>query len=204
MRTFLLVPVAIALSGCVHWVVFGHSFDKESAAQQASAELPPAKPPVQPARAVSRSMLQGVSLTLTLAAREKADPDQRISRDALVAALKGELRARKLLAEGGLKAERSMTVVINDFTTRPSSNAVIFGYVISEGFLTGDVHVSATSGEPLQAFRIKAQSRLVTPAAAQDNPPLDSLYARFANLTVDGLSGAPRRPEDLTNSEAPR
>lgn len=234
MRALFLVPVALVLSGCGRWVVFGHTFESEPAAQQAvppqpgtapsSAAQPAAPdstgaqptsapsanqplaattPPGQASLAPSRSPLQGVTVTLTSAAQEQAATDPRFKQDAVVAAVESELRARKLLAEDGVKPERTVTIVIDDFATHPTSNAVIFGYVTSEGTLTGDVDVRATSGQQLQAFQVTAKSRLVTRASGEDNQALHALYRKFAKLAVDKLSGT-SKPDDVTNSEAPR
>jgi hypothetical protein len=148
--------------------------------------------------------LRGVTVTLTLPAQEKAATDRRFKEDAVAAAIENELRARKLLAEDDAKAERTVAVVIDDFATQPTSNAVIFGYVVSEGTLTGDVDVRATSGQQLQAFQVTAKSRLVMPASGEDNHALHALYNKFAKLAVDGLAGATSKPGDVTDKEAPR
>jgi hypothetical protein len=240
-RALFLVPVAIALSGCAGWVVFGHTIEKpadsrsEPAAPQPVATQSATAPPVaaqpaapqpagaqptavapsanqavatetasiQPSPGPSRSLLKGVTVTLTPAARQKAATDRRFKEDALVAAIENELRARKLLAENDVKAERTVAVVIDGFATRPSSNAVVFGYIMSVGTLTGNVDVRAASGEELQTFRIAAKSRLATPTSGEDTQPLHALYSKFANLTVDDLSGT-TRPDDVTNNEVPR
>jgi hypothetical protein len=148
--------------------------------------------------------LKGVTVTLTPPAQEKAAADRRFKQDGVVAAIESELRARKLLAENDVKAERTVAVIIDDFATRPTSNAVIFGYVISEGTLAGSVDVRDTSGQQLQAFRITAKARLVIPASGEDNHALHALYSKFANLAVDALSGTTGKPDDVTNNEAPR
>ena len=224
-RSLFLVPVAIALSGCGHWVVFGHDFGhsgSEPTAQQSvppqpatapsgpaaaapSADQPvtPAPPAGQPSPRPSRSPLKGVTVSLTLPAQEKAAADGRFKQDDVVAAIESELRARKLLAENDVKAERTVSIVIDEFTAKPTNNAVIFGYVISEGILSGSVDVRATSGQQLQNFQITAKSRLVTHASGEDNHPLHALYSKFANLAVDGLSATAGKPDDVTNSEAP-
>jgi hypothetical protein len=227
MRALFLFPIAIALSGCARWVVFGHDFGapgSERAAQQqpvppqsATAPSQPTdvapfadqpvaseKPPVQPSPGPSLSPFKGVTVTLTLPAQEKAAADRRFKEDAVIAAIESELRARKLLAEDDATAERTVAVVIDDFATRPTSNAVIFGHVMGEGTLTGIVNVRASSGRQLQTFRITAKSRLVTPASGEDNQALRALYSKFANLAVNTLSGTSGKPDDVTNNEAPR
>jgi hypothetical protein len=148
--------------------------------------------------------LKGVTVTLTLPAQEQAAADRRFKEEAVVTAIESELRARQLLAEDDAEAGRTVAVVIDEFTTRPTSNAVIFAHVISEGTLTGSVDVRATSGQQLQAFQITAKSRLVTPASGGDNDALHALYSKFAKLTVNALSGTAGKPDDITNSEAPR
>ena len=147
--------------------------------------------------------MKGVTVSLTLPAQEKAAADERFKQDDVVAAIESELRSRKLLAENDVNAERTVAIVIDDFTARPTNNAVIFGYVISEGILSGSVDVRSTSGRQLQTFQITAKSRLVTHASGEDNHPLHALYSKFANLAVDGLSATTGKPDDVTNSEAP-
>jgi hypothetical protein len=145
-----------------------------------------------------------VTVALTLPAQEEAAADRRFKQDDVVAAIESEFRARELLAEGDVKAERTVAIIIDDFATRPSSNAVIFGNVISEGTLTGSIDVRDTTGKQLQTFLIIAKSRLVTPASGEDNHALHALYEKFANLAVDSLSGTTGKPDDVTNREAPR
>jgi hypothetical protein len=232
MRTqaLFLLPVAIALSGCAGWVVFGHTIEDKPATPVQQPAISPQQPVIspqpsgvaspqqaavnaQPAEQIGHT-LKGVTVTFTPEARQKINADRRFKEDALVAAVENELRARHLLDPGATgaghtiadraNADRAIEIVIDDFATRPATNAVVFGYLLGEGTLTGTIDVRGASGEQLQAFRIEADSRLATSADGTDEQPLRPLYRKFANLTVSNLSGAPRKSDDSTNTEVPR
>jgi hypothetical protein len=194
-RYLVLVILLLALSGCARWVIFGHTYEPKAA-------TPVGEPNAQPGP--SRSPLRVAAVTLTAEVREKASADPRFKEGGVLTAIESELRADGFLADEDAKADRAVTVVIDDFNTRPATNAVVFGSVISEATLAGNVEVHAASGRMLQAFRIEAKSRLVTPASGADEQGLRKLYGKFAEEVVAELSGIPRKPDDVTNSEAPR
>ena len=120
-------------------------------------------------------------------------------------AIESELRSRRLLSsptETGSPG-RTVAISVDAFTARTTSNVIMFGQVFEAGTLTGDVIVRDGSGIAVQTYRIKANSHINRPAAGATTNTLTPLYKKFADLTVDNLSGAPPKPVDLTNTGMP-
>jgi hypothetical protein len=187
-----IAPIIPMVSGCAGSVVFGHTIGQAhptSTVQAASA--PDAK-------------LRAVALAFTSKAGEKIDADPRFNRDALLAAIQGELRTHDLIDDNGnTHADGIVEITIDDYAIRPTSNAVVLGYVLSNAALTGDVEVRDAAGQELQTFKIKANSRLATPANDGQAQPLASLYREFADLMVSELMGVHIKA-DNSNTEMPR
>ena len=207
-----IVPIIPMLSGCAGWVVFGHTIGQDrptptvqAAPPEQSAPAPTQAPtqaatqaPVQPAvasqpRAATGSTdakLRAVTVALTPEAQQKIDADPRFSRDALLAAIHDGLRTHKLIDDNGdAQVDGTIEIVIDNFATRPASNAVVFGYVLSRATLAGNIKVRDAAGRELRAFEIKADSPLATPTTGGQAQSLGSLYHRFADLTVSELTG---------------
>jgi hypothetical protein len=226
-----LVLVTMMLSGCAGWVVFGHTIGEghptpagQSAPQVPVAPQAPVVPrtPVAPqtgaapqttvASRVSAALPAGSKLTavrvsFTPEVKKKVNADPRFKDGALLTAIERELRSRKLLNDNDpadATADRTVEVVIDDFATGASSNAVVFGYVLGTGTLAGIIDVRDAAGQELQTFRIKTDSRLATPADDEQAQPLQALYHKFADLTVDNLTGVPQKPDQTSNNEVPR
>jgi len=205
----LLIPVAAAalmsLSGCAGWVVFGHTVQGPQPAttvppppttQVPTTQPTPAQAPVatQPVAAPSASadtpMLKAVTLTFTPAARQKIAAEPQFQQATLLTAIESELRAHKLLDANDPHARGTAEISIDDFATRSTSNAVVFGYILGTGTLSGNVAVHAVAGNALRDARITAQSHLAKPVSDDQGNPFGPLYHRFAAATVDSLTGA--------------
>jgi hypothetical protein len=207
----LLLPVAVAalmsLSGCAGWVVFGHTIQGPQPATAAqpppTTQVPtpqptPAQAPVatqplaaQPAPPASPEtpILKAVTLTFTPAAQQKIAAEPQFQQATLLTAIESELRAHKLLDTNDPHARGTAEISIDDFTTRPTSNAVVFGYILGTGTLSGNVAVHAVAGNTLRDARITAQSHLAKPVSDGQANPFDPLFHRFATATVDSLTG---------------
>jgi hypothetical protein len=218
MRTkgLLAIALLLTLSGCAaRWTVFGHSMggsapvdtgskpaDPAAVALPATttspastAQIPEATTPTttapRPASAAELPKIKSVKVTFTPTARDKVAAEPRFTEDGLVAAITGELRAQKLLDESGAGAGDTLEILIDDFVIHTTSNAVIFGYVLSSGTLKGHLEVLAPDGKPLRNSRIQARSSLTKPAGADQANFFEPLYKGFADLTARNLTGAP-------------
>ena len=224
----LLIPIAAALSGCVHFVAFGHQIGGPAAAAATPASATAAaRPASSPAPAAATAAPEGtaapaatasgpgvvavvaptvnsVSVNLAEAVQGDASTDLKLLGGPLRVAIEDELRSRKLLGdEDGSAMGRTIAISIDGFTARTTSNVILFGQVFEAGTLTGDVTVRDGGGAALQTYHIKANSHINRPAAGATTDTLTPLYRKFANLAVDNLSGAPRKPVDLTNTGMP-
>jgi hypothetical protein len=148
-------------------------------------------------------MVGAVAISFTSQAKEKIAAEPRFKEGSLLAEVEGELRARKLL-DGNSRAGPMVEISIDDFTTRSATNAVLFGYHLGDGSLAADITVRDSGGKEVRDFRIKANSRLATPASGEDANPLGSLYRRFAILVADNLAGSPSRSINSSDDEMPR
>jgi hypothetical protein len=210
--SILSVLLLAMLAGCGEVVVFGHVVreapSKTTAANpnsatatdssQATAETSASVAAVAPS--AGAHVVQAVNLTLSPEAKAG---NASIATDALLDAIRTELRSRKLLDEQNSHAAGTAEILIDNATTRPTVNAMVFGYQMMAGTLTGDVRVSGASGEELPSSKIVAESRLTVAADGSDKNPLGPLYRRFAVLTADKLAGVASQPND-TGDGAPQ
>jgi hypothetical protein len=191
----LLIPVAAAalmcLSGCAGWVVFGHTIQgpQPATAAQPPVATQPAPPPSAAAASPDTPMLKAVTLTFTPAAEQKIAAEPQFQQATLLTAIESELRARKLLDANDPHARGTAEISIDDFATRPASNAVVFGYILGTGTLSGNVSIHAAESNAFRDARITAQSHLAKPVSGDQANPFGPLYHRFAATTVDSLTG---------------
>jgi hypothetical protein len=188
------------LAGCGKVVVFGHVIGEERTATEVSAQPAPAlatetkstESTPRPAPATGRAV-SDVTVQITPQAA-----DERFHSAALTEAIKNELSSRRLLNPD---AYATAEVSIDGVKIEPASNAVLFGYVISNGTLNGELLVrEAGAGSPPQ--RIDARAKLSIAANGTTKEPLDPLYRRFAVLTADRLAGvASADPDDSVNQQ---
>jgi hypothetical protein len=216
--TALILSLA-TLTGCGEVVVFGHVVRENPPKTEAPVSKPATEPatpepateaaapkpgnatdPTQATRQTSASaagdlptvhLLSAVNVTLSPASQAG---DASFDAAALLDAVRTELRSRSLLDEQTPHAGGTAEIVIESATTRPTVNAVLFGYRPMAGTLTGELHVSSASGDELPTSRIVAESRVTIAADGQNKNPLGPLYRRFAELTADKLSGVASNP----------
>ncbi len=198
----LLIPIAASLSGCVHFIAFGHEIDAPAAPATASTAVTAA---AQPASSPAPANVSTVMVNFSATAKDEASASFKLQEASLREAIESELRSRRLLSSPAETRSpgRTVAISVDAFTARTTSNVIMFGQVFEAGTLTGDVTVRDGSGVAVQTYRIKANSHINRPAAGATTDTLTPLYKKFADLTVDNLSGAPRRPVDLTNTGMP-
>jgi hypothetical protein len=191
-----LILIATLLAGCGQVAVFGKTIGERSAPSGVKTDAPPAAKPaiVSTSRAVS-----AVTLVLTPQAAATVAQDPRFNPDALLEAIKLDLRSRKLLDETDSRAHGTAEISLDDFAVRRTSNAVVLGYVMSDGTLTGEIRVRDGDVDRSPAYRIEAVSRL-TASTRTDNPDfLGPLYRRFASVTGDWIAGIPPKQDGVSN-----
>jgi hypothetical protein len=211
----LLTTTVATLPGCAGSVIFGHVVGEQPA--PAASEQPAPAVSEQPTPAASEQPTPAVSNQPTQAppksnlgdlkfgaptvistpdANASINADPRFNRDALATAIATELGARRLTVEsGGAAADRSIEVTIEQFSNQLATNAVILGHELSNAALTGTVKVCDRDGRELRRFEVEARYRLATSA---DHPAAESLaplFRRFAQRTVDELTGVPIKTE---------
>jgi hypothetical protein len=120
----------------------------------------------------------------------------RFTADALLDAIKTELKSRKLLDDQSPNASGTAEIIVDDLATRPTTNAILFGYKMLAGTLEGDIRVTGSSDTDSTGTRIVAQSKLTIAASGEDKNPLGPLYRRFAVLAADRLAGVTSKPDD--------
>ena len=105
---------------------------------------------------------------------------------------------RKLLDEQDPHASGTAEVIVDRLGTRPTTNAIVFGYKMLAGTLEGDIRVTGLEGGESTGSRIVAESKLTVAASGDDKNPLGPLYRRFAVLAADRLAGVTSQPQDPT------
>ncbi len=210
----LLIPAAAALmmlSGCAGWVVFGHTIQghqpatapqpppatQVSTIQSAPSQAPVAtQPPSPPPASPDAPLLKAVTITFTPTAQQKIASEPQFQQAALLSAIESELRAHKLLDANDPRARGTADISIDDFATRPASNAVVFGYILGTGTLSGNVSIHAAESNAFRDARLTAQSHLAKPVSDAQANPFGPLYHRFAAATVDSLTGTTSTPPE--------
>jgi hypothetical protein len=179
--------MAVLVAGCGEVAVFGHTIGEKHPTSEVRRES------TAPGVIVSPGIQTLKTVTLVLAPQitAKAIDDARFDTTALLDAVRSELRSRNLLDDSGSSADRTADISIDDLSLRPTSNAVVFGRVISAGRVSGDIGVHASDRSELQSFRIVAESRVSVAASGKDTNALGPLYRRFAVLVADSLAGTP-------------
>jgi hypothetical protein len=204
-----LIVLTVMLLGCGEVVVFGHvvreappkgepATSTPAAADDAARATPPDAPRPLPAGSPAAQPLHAVNLTLSPAVQAGSSG---VAADALMDAIRNELRSRNLLDEQNPQADGTAEILITEANLRPTVNAVVFGYRMMAGTLTGDLRVSGASVGERPASRIVAESRLKIPEEGGDRQPLGPLYRRFAVLTADELTGVAPQPGGDSGSE---
>jgi hypothetical protein len=143
-----------------------------------------------------------LSVSVTPAAAAKLTGDSTFTAAALEAAVSSELSSRKLLNAQDPRAAGALEITIEDLSTRPTSNAVLFGYQPMAGTLSGEMRVADGRGADQARFKIVAQSRWSVAVNGEDKNPLKSLYRRFAELTADRLAGVSSSDDSPVDASA--
>jgi hypothetical protein len=183
--------------------------DSATPAPESSAPAPASAPTTEastPAntRSAAKSpviahAVKAVNLTITPEAAAKVTGDtSRFAADALLAAIKAELKSRKLLDDQDPDASGTAEVIVDRLATRPTTNAIVFGYKMLAGTLEGDIRVTGLPGGESIGSRIVAESKLTLAASGDDKNPLGPLYRRFAVLAADRLAGVTSQPPEST------
>jgi hypothetical protein len=150
---------------------------------------------------VSPHVVKAVRIVVTPEATARVTGDaSRFSSDSLLDVIKTELRSRKLLDEQDPHASGTAEIVVDGLATRPTTNAILFGYKMLAGTLEGDIRVTGSSDTDSTGSRIVAESRLTVSANGDDQNPLAPLYRRFAVLAADRLAGIASRPAEAAGS----
>jgi hypothetical protein len=192
MRTLTLFPITAALmmlSGCAGWVVFGHTIEGKPPVVAPAAEPAPTSP-VSP----DAPLLKAVTVTFTPAARQKIAAEPQFQQAMLLTTIESDLRAHNLLAANDPHARGTLAISIDDFATHPTSNAVVFGYVLGTGTLTANMEMRAAAGEDPKDTRVTAESRVAKSVNGGRANPFGPLYRRFAAATVNSLTGVTAQP----------
>jgi hypothetical protein len=173
-----------------------------------SAASPPAPSPSKPsslpasAQSSPAHVVTAVRVSLAQAAANIIAAGSAFSADALAAEITSELRARRLLSEQGPGVSGTAEVTIDELNSRPTSNAVFFGYQMMAGTLTGNVRVAASGGGDSPSFKIVAASRWNVAVSGEDKNPLKPLYHEFAVLTADRLEGIAPTQDSLAGNDS--
>jgi hypothetical protein len=163
-----------------------------------AAPPPSAAPPPPPTATAAPAvpLFRTVSVTFTTAVQQKLAVEPQFNQALLLTTIEAELRAHKLLDAADPRASNSLDISIDDFENKPTSNAVVFGYILGTGTLTGNMEVRAAAGEDTKDTRVSAESRVTTSVSGGHANPFAPLYHRFAAATVNSLTGEPAQRDE--------
>lgn len=130
-----------------------------------------------------------VSINLNDEAKKKINDNLKFSQDALLNHVKRALVAKNLLNEKQPDTGHTIEIVIKDMRVRSNFSAVMFGFMAGNDSITGDVVLKDSAGKELNKFEVSASYALGGLAGGQDDTRMGWLYEKFAELTVENLSG---------------
>jgi Domain of unknown function (DUF4410) len=130
-----------------------------------------------------------VTLSFTPEAQKELSDNLKFNQNTLLDTIKRALQARKLLDESNPKATQSIEILLTDIRVRSSFNAFMFGFMAGADRVKGDVTLRDVSGTELDHFSVYADYALGGLAGAQDEARMGWLYEKFAQLTVQNLTG---------------
>ena len=210
MHTVFSIGGLALLAGCGDVTVFGHKVRDTHAPPQASPEKS-VSPPVTPTAATAASppaqtdtrapkplqsvhVLKAVSLSITPATVITLAGNSSFDAAALQAEVVAELRARGLLDSQDPRATGTAEITIDEVTSRPTVNAVTFGYQMMAGTLAGRLHVIESTGSSPADFRVNTESKWSVAVAEPGKDQLKHLYRSFAIQSADRLAGVSPGP----------
>jgi hypothetical protein len=171
-RLAVAAIVVVAIAGCA------------SGVQRMSTEPVPDHAILTPgAQAAS------VSVSLSPEAQKLLTENLKFNPDLLLATVKRAMEANNLLAkEAGSSAPR-VEILVTDIRVRSNFTAVMFGFMAGTDSLSGDVIVKDASGRELQRFNVSTSYALGGLAGGQDDVRMSWMYEKFAEHTVNELTG---------------
>jgi len=140
-----------------------------------------------------------VQLSFTPEAQKDLADNLKFNQDRLLETVKRGLVARNLLNEGDPQATAVIEIRLMEIRVRSNFNAVMWGFMAGADKVRGEVMLRDGSGRELDHFEVHADYALGGLAGGQDGSRMNWLYERFAELTVQSLTG-----EDQGKSVAKR
>jgi hypothetical protein len=98
-------------------------------------------------------------------------------------------------------APNSIHITIEDFRVRSAASAVLLGILAGTDSLSGRVQVLDATGQQLHSFKVNASYGLGGWGGGQDSMRMNWLYEKFAELTLNELTGN-TKTVDLDKSTA--
>ncbi len=111
------------------------------------------------------------------------------------------LKRRKLLDGNNPGASGTAEISIDQVSSYPTVNAVVFGYRQMAGALTGRMHLIDVNGSDVAKYSITSESRWSVAVEEAKKDPLHDLYRRFAIDVADSLAGVSREPSVSASPE---
>lgn len=141
-----------------------------------------------------------VELQLTEDARKLQADNPQFSPKELARFMELRLDANNLLR---VDAPYKINVTIDDFRVRSAASAVLLGILAGTDSLSGRVQIVDAAGQQLHAFKVNASYGLGGWGGGQDSMRMNWLYEKFAELTLNELTGN-TKTVDLDKSAATR
>jgi hypothetical protein len=130
-----------------------------------------------------------VSISLNDDAKKKLPDNLKFNQNSLLDHVKRALSAQNLLDEAKADNGNTIEIVVKDFRVRSNFSAVMFGFMAGSDNITGDVIMKDAAGKELNKFEVNASYALGGLGGGQDDARMGWLYEKFAELTVENLTG---------------
>ena len=131
-----------------------------------------------------------LAVTLSDNARKAIGENLKFDQNKLQEVLNRAFDAKGLLAKDNASAAKHVEVQVNDVRVRGTFSAIMFGFMAGNDHLNGTITVSDSNNRPVRHFDVSAAYALGGLAGGQDDARLGWLYEKFAEETVNELSGS--------------
>ncbi len=139
--------------------------------------------------APATTLVNKVTLSFTPEAQKKLADNLKFNQNTLLDTVKRALDARKLLDEKGAAAGQTLEIQLTDIRVRSNFSAFMWGFMAGADRVKGDVIMRDAVGRESNRFSVYADYALGGLGGAQDEARMSWLYEKFAQLTVQNLTG---------------
>lgn len=142
-----------------------------------------------PGTALQVGKVSQLSVSLTQDAKTKVADNLKFDKEQLLSHVKRALDANAMLLSEPDGSAPEMEIEVKDFRVRSNFSAVMWGFMAGADSITGDVVLRNAQGDEVDRFEVSVSYALGGLAGGQDGARMSWLYEKFAEETLNELTG---------------